>query len=291
MMQWRSPGAGGDEVSKKSVLQRNGFPSIAPAISLQASLRLHVTVGVSVVRAEICKHCGAALPSPRRLKFFCSYAHRAAHGMAARIPGPSGLVGSKNTKRNKALQAFKRLSRDGHAFVAVNAVTHRIDGRSKHGVGWLMQQQAGWVARVGNRASDPLPFEAAKHAALTMLRDRNKGIAVVDPIHALNLAAAAEVDCVSAVMRINDDDQTFRVTVKWGGEQQQFDRSINPEDDATDVLSGWGFRGLFALSWANGSVATFIDTESRKPSRAATPGAFQNARVHPAKSNHGVRNY
>ena len=181
--------------------------------------------------------------------------------MAAVLPEPTGLIGSENTKRNRALQTYKRLARDGHAFVAVNAVTYRIDARTKRGAGWLMQVESRWVARVRNRASKPLPLEAAKRAGLEMLRNRNKGEPVADPIGALNLAAAAEIDRVFAVMKINDDG-TLNVTVKLGDEVQCFGRSIYPEDDATDVLCSWGFRGLFALRSLNGSVATFINTEN-----------------------------
>ena len=153
----------------------------------------------------VCKQCGAVLPASRRLKFFCSYACRAAHEMAASLPEPTGLIGSKNTKRNKALQTYKRLARDGHAFAAVNAVTYRIDARNKRGAGWLMQVGSRWIARVRNRASRPLPLEAAKRAGLEMVRNRSKGEPVTDPIGALNLAAAAEIDRVFAVMKINND--------------------------------------------------------------------------------------
>jgi hypothetical protein len=220
---------------------------------------------------EICKQCGSALPASRRLKFFCSYACRATHEMASAIPEPTGLVGSKNAKRNRALRAYKRLVRDGNTFVAVNAVTYRIDGRSKRGAGWLMQVGSGWIARIGNRASKPLPLDAAKRAALDMLRDRTKGDPVADPIVALNMAAVAEIDRVSAVLKINDDG-TFQVTVRWGDEQHCFDRSLEPEDDVTDVLRRWGFRGLFALSWANGSVATFINMQKPNYLQAGLSG-------------------
>ena len=209
----------------------------------------------------VCKQCGSALPASRRLKFFCSYACRASYRMAAAIPQPTGLVGSKNLKRNRALQTYKRLVRDGNAFVAVNAVTYRIDGRNKPGAGWLMQVGSQWIARVGSRASRPLPLDAAKRAALIMLRDRNVGDLVTDPVGTLNRAAAADVDRVNAVLKINDDDGTFHVTVKWGDLEHCVGRSIYPEDDVIDALCGWGFRGTAALRWVNGSVATFINPQ------------------------------
>jgi len=64
------------------------------------------------------------------------------------------------------LQSLKRRSIGAFAFVAINSITYRVDGRNKLGAGWLMDigwpADAGgkWIARVGNRSSEPLPLEA-----------------------------------------------------------------------------------------------------------------------------------
>jgi hypothetical protein len=59
-------------------------------------------------------------------------------------------------------------------------------------VSWPGARQR-WVARLGNRSSEPLPLDAAKRAAVTMLRERGK-VAPCDWIADLNRIAAAEVE-------------------------------------------------------------------------------------------------
>ena len=51
-----------------------------------------------------------------------------------------------------------------------------------------------WIACVGERRSDPLPLFKAKDAARRMDRERDFGTDVSDPVRALNLATAADLD-------------------------------------------------------------------------------------------------
>ena len=59
-------------------------------------------------------------------------------------------------------------------------------------VGWLGGARQRWIARVGNRASEPLGLAEAKRAAVAMLRERKK-TEPRDWIAELNKIAAAEV--------------------------------------------------------------------------------------------------
>jgi hypothetical protein len=148
---------------------------------------------------ESCRGCGAPLPDRRPLKQFCKYACRGRSRIAEATNYRTGLIGSKNTKQRKALRAEKRASVAGYAFAKVNSCPVRLDRPNKRGAGWLMEvgwpgdARIRWVARVGNRASEPLPLDEAKRAAVAMLRERGKG----DPqdfIARLNQIAASGVD-------------------------------------------------------------------------------------------------
>jgi hypothetical protein len=147
---------------------------------------------------EACEQCGSPLPARRKLKTFCSYACRGQHNALKAISGPSGLIGAKNTKQNKALLRLKRQSVGRFSFARINSCTYRLDRPGKTGAAWLMEvswpgARQRWVARVGNRASEPLPLDMAKRAAVAMLRELGK----VEPrnwIADLNRIAAAEVD-------------------------------------------------------------------------------------------------
>jgi len=113
--------------------------------------------------------------------------------------GHTGLKCSKNTKQNKALQTLKRQSVVGFSFTQVNACTYRLDRPSKLGVGWLIEvappagKHEQWVARIGHRASEPLPLDKAKQAAVAMLREGGKAESR-DWIGDLNKIVAAEID-------------------------------------------------------------------------------------------------
>ena len=114
----------------------------------------------------------------------------------------SGLSGSKNTKRNKALRTLQKQSRGDFTFHRINSVTYRIDRPGKRAVGWLMEvawpggARQRWIARAGNRASEQLPLGEAKKAAVVLLRQRGK-TEPRDWIPELNQAAADEVDRVA----------------------------------------------------------------------------------------------
>jgi len=60
-------------------------------------------------------------------------------------------------------------------------------------VGWPGGASQRWIARVGNRAGEPLPLDEAKRAAVAMLRERRE-TEPHDWIVELNKIAAAEVE-------------------------------------------------------------------------------------------------
>jgi hypothetical protein len=111
----------------------------------------------------------------------------------------SGLVGSKNTRKSKALQSLKKASVAGFSFEKINSVTIRVDRPGKRAVGWLMEvawpgeNGQRWIARVGDRASKPLPLEEAKKAVRELLQYRGKA-GSKDWIAELDKIAAREVD-------------------------------------------------------------------------------------------------
>ena len=110
---------------------------------------------------ETCLNCGDPLTEPRKLKDFCTYSCRGQHAV-------NTLPGSKNLKKTRALHTLRKQSLGAITFCKINSVTYRIDRRTKNGVGWLMEvawpgeSRQRWVARVGDRASEPLPPEEAK---------------------------------------------------------------------------------------------------------------------------------
>jgi len=112
----------------------------------------------------------------------------------------SGLSGSKNTKRNKALRTLQKQSRGDFTFHRINSVTCRIDRPGKRDVGWLMEvawrgvARQRWVARVGNRASEQLPLGEAKKAAVTLLRERGKTEQVFAYLRFPPLEALSRID-------------------------------------------------------------------------------------------------
>jgi hypothetical protein len=151
-----------------------------------------------------CARCGHELPAKRKLKTFCSYACRGQLRALKATERPSGLRGSKNTLQNKALQSLKRQSRVGFSFTKINSCTYRLDTPNKRGVGWLKEvawsggSRQRWIARIGDRGTDPLPLEEAKLAAVTMMRERMK-VEPRDWISELNQIAANEVERAALV--------------------------------------------------------------------------------------------
>jgi hypothetical protein len=151
---------------------------------------------------EKCLHCGTPLTEPRKLKDFCTYSCRGQHSVKA-LDGPKyrgAYLGSKNTRRTKALQRLRKASIAGIAFERINSVTIRIDQPHKKAVGWLMEvawpaetKKQRWVACVGNHRSEPLPLEGAKTAAKSLLSTKGKAEAR-DWIKQPNQIAANEVD-------------------------------------------------------------------------------------------------
>jgi hypothetical protein len=114
--------------------------------------------------------CTKPLTTPRKLKSYCTYACRGQHRTLLAITPQTGLSGAKNTRQLKALRDLKSQSRGEVAFVRVNDVTIRVDAPNRRGAGWLMEvawpggRQQKWVARVGNRASEPMLLNDAKVA-------------------------------------------------------------------------------------------------------------------------------
>jgi hypothetical protein len=150
--------------------------------------------------ARVCARpgCGEPLRPGRKLEDFCTYACQGQFRALQATSGPSGLVGAKNTKQNKALQSLKRRSVGRFSFARINPGTYRLDRPGKLSAGWLMKvgwpggARQRWIARVGNRASEPLPLDEAKRAAVAMLRERS-ATEPHDWIAELNKIAAAEV--------------------------------------------------------------------------------------------------
>jgi hypothetical protein len=149
-----------------------------------------------------CSNCGEELPPSRRLKAFCSYACRGQLEVLEATANHSGLVCSKNTKQNKALQSLKRQSVGAVTFAKINSTTIRVDCSRKKSAGCLMEvawpgvSRQRWVARVGDRGSKPLPLDAAKQAAVAFFRERSS-VRSRDWTAQLNQIAAEEVDHAS----------------------------------------------------------------------------------------------
>ena len=145
--------------------------------------------------------CGEPLLPGRKLEDFCTYACRGQFRAEA-IKGQTGLSGSKNFKQNKALQSLKRRSVGVPTFAKINSCTYRVDSLKKSGAGWLTEvawpggAKQRWLARVGNRTSEPLTLDEAKRAAVAMLRERGTA-EDRDWIAELNKIAAGEVDRVA----------------------------------------------------------------------------------------------
>ena len=142
--------------------------------------------------------CGNPLLPGRKLEDFCTYACRGQFRALQATSGPSGLIGPKNTKQNKALQSLKRQSVGRFSFTRINSCTYRLDLPGKFGAGWLMEvgwpgrARQRWIARVCNRATKPLALDDAKRAAVAMLRERRE-TEPRDWIEELNKIAATEV--------------------------------------------------------------------------------------------------
>jgi hypothetical protein len=88
--------------------------------------------------------------------------------------------GSKNLKKTRALHTLRKQSLGAITFCRINSVTYRIDRRTMNGVGCLMEvawpgeTRQRWVARLGDRASEPLSLAQAKAAATTLLTTEGK---------------------------------------------------------------------------------------------------------------------
>ena len=154
--------------------------------------------------ARVCARpgCGNPLLPGRNLEDFCTYACRGPFRALQATSGPSGLMGAKNTRQNKELQSLKRHSVGRFSFARINPGTYRLDRPGKLDAGCLMEvgwpggARQRWIARVGNRASEPLLLDEAKRAAVAMLRERNE-TEPRDWIAELNKIAAAEFDRVA----------------------------------------------------------------------------------------------
>jgi predicted DNA-binding transcriptional regulator AlpA len=86
-------------------------------------------------------NCARPLKEPRKLKDFCDYSCRGQHSVKG-LDGAkyqTGLSGSKNTRKTKALRSLRKQSAGHFTFSKINSVTFRIDRQGKNGVGWLME--------------------------------------------------------------------------------------------------------------------------------------------------------
>jgi hypothetical protein len=80
-----------------------------------------------------CLKCEKPLPTRRKLKG--SYSCRGRHAVDA-LDGPkyqTGLVGSKNTRKNEVLRSLKRQSSARISFAKTNSVSQRIGSPSRMG--------------------------------------------------------------------------------------------------------------------------------------------------------------
>lgn len=140
-----------------------------------------------------CLQCGKPLPERRKLKDFCSYSCRGQNAVEALdgVEYQTALVGSKNTRITKALQRKKTRFQ----VEKVNARTWRVSSHTRKGLAWLMGIGCGlWIARRGDRRSEPLEFSQARAEALAMASDPKRGTEVADPIRELNQATAEALD-------------------------------------------------------------------------------------------------
>ena len=221
-----------------------------------------------------CSKCGAVLPARRKLKNFCSYACRGQLKALQATSEPSGLTGAKNTKQNKVLQSLKRGSRVGYSFARINSCTYRLDTPNKRGVGWLSEvawaggARLRWVARLGNRASDPLPLDQAKRAAVALMRERGK-VEPRDWIAELNQIAANEVDRAALVLERKQwplDLMGGMASGSWPLDNGDRNAVLRVELEATssrgEALSGHDYPLTYD---ANGFVALPACLDRRKP--------------------------
>jgi hypothetical protein len=76
-----------------------------------------------------CLHCASPLKEPRKLKDFCSYSCRGQHSVRALdgVRHQTGLSGSKNTRKTKALRSLRKQSVGHFTFSKSNSVTIRVD--------------------------------------------------------------------------------------------------------------------------------------------------------------------
>src|SRR5678809_1003372 len=94
--------------------------------------------------ARVCAgpNCSNPLLPGRKLEDFCTYACQGQFRALQATSGPSGLIGAKNAKQNKALQSLKRQSVGRFSFARINSCTYRLDRPGKLGAGCLME--VGW---------------------------------------------------------------------------------------------------------------------------------------------------
>ena len=83
--------------------------------------------------ARVCARpgCGNPLLPGRRLENFCTYACQGQFRALQATSGPSGLIGAKNTKQNRALQSLKRQSVGRFSFARINSCNYRLDRPGK----------------------------------------------------------------------------------------------------------------------------------------------------------------
>jgi predicted DNA-binding transcriptional regulator AlpA len=91
-------------------------------------------------------------------------------------------------------------------------------------VAWPGGSRQRWVARVGDRASEPLPLDAAKQAAIAFLRERGKA-EPRDLIAELDQVAANEVD--GAVLQ--RERRKWPLNIMGGGRQRTPCMTIEPK--------------------------------------------------------------
>jgi hypothetical protein len=155
-------------------------------------------------------------------------------------------------------------------FAKVNSCTYRVGTRNKRAAGWLMEvawpggSRQRWVARIGDQASEPLPLEEAKQAAIAFLREKGK----VKPRHViadLNQVSANEVD--RAVLQ--------RERRKWPFNIMGGGAAPRGVDDSRDARNNFEHRGF----WRRQIGRTYAPSRRLLPNRILRGRGVRGARV------------
>jgi hypothetical protein len=131
-------------------------------------------------------------------------------------------------------------------------------------VAWPGGARQRWVARVGNRTSEPLSLDNAKHVAVAMVRERGAG-EPRDFIAKLNQIAANEVD--GAVLA--QERKRWPINIMGGGATPRGvdDSGMREAILSTEVFSDRKSAGPMPPQGDCYPLAYYEDGESEVPAR------------------------